>query len=307
MKPDTRFELFEKVLLFYFAILTLLIIFFEPAFGPHYFYILANIGFAAIVITVNFISHQIKGRWGRMLRFFMPLFLFAFMYREAGQLIHLIHQGWFDDTFSFIDQAIFKVNIGLWVEQFDIPVINELMRIGYGSYYFIIISAAIIHFFRSTFEESVKMMTTVTLVFCVSYLLFIIFPTQGPRFYHAHLFRTGMEGLLFSHAQQFIMKMGSYRGGAFPSSHIAATLVVWFSLFKDHKRAFSILTPLIILLILGTLWGRYHYAIDGIAGMVLGLVVWYGYPLISRKTVRTEIQSQHALALVTIEKDVKIK
>jgi len=226
-----------------------------------------------VVITVKNQSEAKTSAVGQFVRFWLPLFLFTFMYEEAGKLIHLINRGWIDPILVHIDQIIFGVNPGLWVEKFDHPLLNEIFRIGYGSYYFIIVIGADILYFKDERQEYVRMLSAVTMAFCLSYLMFIIFPAQGSRFFQADLFHTNMDGLWFSWFQQEIIEIGSFRGGAFPCSHIAVALIVWLSLYKTHRRSFWIIVPFIVLLVLGTVYARYHYAIDGIAGILLALVV----------------------------------
>ncbi|MEJ2052787.1 MAG: phosphatase PAP2 family protein [Calditrichaceae bacterium] len=252
--------------------------------------------FVLIIISVSYLSDRY--RYGWMLAHVLPVLLYTFIYTEAGHLIHLIHTGWFDSFFSLVDKAVFGVNLGLWVEQFDYPWLNEIFRIGYGSYYFLVIFGVLIHFISRNRQNSLRLITTITTAFCISYLLFILFPTQGPRFYHRNLYSTGMDGLFFSSLQKTIIAKGGFQGGAFPSSHIAVSLLVLFSLFKNHRKAFWIFTPFNLLLIIGTVWGRYHYAIDGVAGITLSIGVWYLYQWMEHKYLSGEEDSNIENALI---------
>ena len=266
---------FEKILFGYFATLSLFIIVFSKGSIAYYFYLFVNVFFVGLILFVKKQSEIQPSTFWKLLRYWLPIFLFTFMYEEAGKLIHLINKGWIDPLLVQIDQTIFGVNLGLWVEKFDHPLLNEIFRIGYGSYYFIIIIGAAILYFKDERREYVRMLSAVTLAFCLSYLMFIIFPAQGPRFYLADRLHTNMDGLWFSWLQQKIIEIGSFRGGAFPSSHIAVAIIVWLSLFKKHRTAFIVFTPFVITLILGTVYARYHYTIDGIAGIALAVAIFY--------------------------------
>jgi len=269
-----HFLLFEKILLSYFAILSILIIFFSKPFSNYYLYVLVNWLFSLMVLTVKTQSSTRTSIIWQFARFGLPIFLFTFMYEETGGLIHLIYHGWFDPLLIRIDQTIFGVNLGLWVEKFDHPILNEIFRIGYGSYNFIIINGAAILYFRVERRQYVQMLSAITLIFCLSYLMFILIQAQSPRFFHAHLFHTKMMEILFSWLQQEIMDIGSFRGGAFPSSHIAMAVIVWLSLYKKHLRSFWIMMPFVVLLVLGTVYARYHYAVDGMAGIIMAISIF---------------------------------
>ena len=242
---ELRLFLFEKILVTYLSILTLLVIVFAQPFGKLYGLILLNLLYTMLILNTAYLEQNYSYRVFKFARYWLPVFLFIFLYEETDPLMHLFHPGWFDGFFALIDQTIFSVNLGLWIEQFDYPALNELFRFGYASYYLIIFLGAYVHYFHSELSEYISMLSQVTLAFCLSYLSFIIIPVQGPRFYHADLFSTNMDGLIFSHIQQKIIEWGSLRGAAFPSSHIAVALIIWFSFFRRHRSLFFILTPLL--------------------------------------------------------------
>ena len=275
---------FEKILLIYFLILSLIILIFSPPFASEYKYIFVNIFFFTLILIAAKLHSSYLNKYTKFIRYWLPIFLFTFIYRETYPLIHIIYSGWFDPIFSKWDITIFGVNLGLWIEQFDHPLLNELFRLGYVSYYAIIVVGSGIHYFRGDQGDYEKMLSQVTLAFCISYLMFLLLPTQGPRFYNAPLFSTEMNGLFISHIQKKIIEVAAFPGGAFPSSHIAVVILIWFSFYKKHPITFFVLSVLSILLILGTIWGRYHYAIDAIAGILLAMAIYYSTPLILGKS-----------------------
>jgi membrane-associated phospholipid phosphatase len=60
----------------------------------------------------------------------------------------------------------------------------------------------------------------------------------------------------------------------FPSLHIAVSLFLWLTLLKDYRRLGLLLTPLLVLLWASTIYLRYHYCIDLIAGVCLAVGVF---------------------------------
>jgi membrane-associated phospholipid phosphatase len=271
--------LFEKILYLYFVFLSLLIIIFAEPFGNEYICIAINLLFVIILWSSRRSAQKWHNKWTTFLYYWTPIILFTFMYEEVEPLLHLISNNWCDEYLSLIDQKIFGVNFSLWVEQFDYPFLNEIFTFGYIIYFVIIPVTAAIHYFAGNKSEYAQMLAQVILALCISYILFIFFPAQSPRFYHAHLIQSEMTGLFFSNLEEQIMSLGSYRGGAFPSAHIAVAILCWTSLFRRHRRFFHIMTPFIFLMIIGTIWGRYHYAIDGIAGIFLAFCIHFGFKI----------------------------
>jgi membrane-associated phospholipid phosphatase len=63
-------------------------------------------------------------------------------------------------------------------------------------------------------------------------------------------------------------------GAAFPSSHVAATWVVWIYMYKYKKMYGWIVLPLVIALSLSVVYMQYHYAVDSIAGLFWFLLTY---------------------------------
>ncbi len=58
----------------------------------------------------------------------------------------------------------------------------------------------------------------------------------------------------------------------FPSGHTMMTTVVLLVAFRRERRIFWILLPFAVGLILSTVYCRYHYVVDVLAGLVLAFV-----------------------------------
>ena len=65
------------------------------------------------------------------------------------------------------------------------------------------------------------------------------------------------------------MDFARIRRDVFPSLHVAISFVVWLYAYRNSKKLFWILSPLILSLWLSTLYLRYHYLIDVVAGLIL--------------------------------------
>jgi membrane-bound metal-dependent hydrolase YbcI (DUF457 family) len=72
---------------------------------------------------------------------------------------------------------------------------------------------------------------------------------------------------------QRLLERAAAWGTAFPSSHVAASLVASVSAWRGLKPLGAPLVVLAVLLTLGTVYGQFHYAVDALAGAALAAAV----------------------------------
>ena len=75
------------------------------------------------------------------------------------------------------------------------------------------------------------------------------------------------------------MDFARIRRDVFPSLHVAISFVAWLYAYRNSKRLFWILSPLILSLWLSTLYLRYHYLIDVVAGLILAPLSFCSWPI----------------------------
>jgi membrane-associated phospholipid phosphatase len=148
---------------------------------------------------------------------------------------------------------------------------NEIMMAGYFSYYLLIPVTALTLFFRRQITDLRGMLYSVTTAFVLSYIGFVIFPVEGPRYFFAEQFSAPLEGWFFVPIVGYIIKHGAIHGGCMPSSHVAVALVVLLWTRRALPRLGTILTPIVLVLTIGTGWGRFHYLTDIVAGIIVGI------------------------------------
>jgi membrane-associated phospholipid phosphatase len=78
---------------------------------------------------------------------------------------------------------------------------------------------------------------------------------------------------------------GGARGGAFPSAHASGALVVFLVAWRRQRRLACLLSPIIAGVVMATVYGRFHYALDTVAGLLLAVVVVFSCRrLVDRKS-----------------------
>jgi hypothetical protein len=74
---------------------------------------------------------------------------------------------------------------------------------------------------------------------------------------------------------------GGARGGAFPSAHVSGALVVSLVAWRHQRRLAYLLVPITAGVVIATVYGRFHYALDTLAGAGLAIAVVAAYRYLS--------------------------
>ena len=61
-------------------------------------------------------------------------------------------------------------------------------------------------------------------------------------------------------------------GGAFPSAHVAGSVVTLLCAWRYSRPAGLMLAPVVLGIVVATVYGRYHYFVDLPAGILVGVV-----------------------------------
>ena len=133
------------------------------------------------------------------------------------------------------------------------------------------------HAFRET-------LVSVILTFYIGYIGYVFFPAVGPKFTMAHLFETSLSGSYITDRLSFLMdyEISEYtRRDCFPSLHNGVIFLILLFAFKHQKTYAFIFLPFAIALFISTLYLRYHYFIDMIAGFILATAMFYLGPIIN--------------------------
>jgi membrane-associated phospholipid phosphatase len=199
-----------------------------------------------------------------------------FIFNSLGELISVIHPTRFDIRLIAIDHAIFGVHPTVWMEQLISPALSALLQFAYISYYFIPLLLGIALIARGRFGEFEEALFGILLCFYLSYIGYLLVPAIGPRFTLSHLQTGDLQVPAFIETiQNALNSLEKNKTDAFPSGHTAISLLCLYYAWKEReKKLFSGLVPVVTGLIFSTVYLRYHYVIDVIAGIALtGLTI----------------------------------
>lgn len=219
-------------------------------------------------------THGAEGRVLPFLRVAYPVLLTPLLYTELAYLNQLHVEGYFDTTVQAWEEALFGAQLSVvWAERQPWRWLSELMHAGYFSYYLLIPLSMLFVYARGGTRELHRFTVITGLGFFLCYLVFTVFPVMGPRYLYDQLQGEPARALFFETVHA-IAEGGSSRGTAFPSSHVAATVAGWLACRRVVRRWFWVAAPFVVLLTLGTVYGRFHYAVDALAGLAVAAVAW---------------------------------
>jgi membrane-associated phospholipid phosphatase len=114
------------------------------------------------------------------------------------------------------------------------------------------------------------MMSGLMLVTFLGLLGYILVPAIGPMYSLHDVYTVPLSQPISIFNQQLeFMDLARIRRDVFPSMHVAISFLVWLYAFRNSRLLFWVLSPLILSLWVSTIYLRYHYLIDVVAGLLL--------------------------------------
>jgi len=230
----------------------------------------ASMGAMAALI-VRFVDEK-QNHLHAFIRLLYPALMFTFFYRITGGMMHLVFNEFFDWQVVTFEMMILGFNPTIYIDSHLLNIwVNEILSLCYFSYYLMLPAFLLPVFIKKDYQVLRQFLTATCLTFFVSYLLFSLYPVEGPRWHFASQYINALEGPVFGQIVDYVINNAAVRGGAMPSSHTGIAIVVMMFSFKHYRPFGWMLLPIVIGLAAGTVWGRFHYVSDVIPGAAIGV------------------------------------
>jgi membrane-associated phospholipid phosphatase len=221
----------------------------------------------ALIVTT---SRASESRLLHFARHWYPLPLYIFFFEELQSLVHAIFPRWFDSGLIAFDHALFGVHPSVWLAQFANPALNDYMQFAYMTYFLYLVILPTILYLKRDFAAFWTVMLSTALAHYSVYVIAVIFPIESPFFSLASLNQTQLAGGYATHLIELIEHFGRVHGAAFPSAHVAGSMVAILASWRYRRWLFWLCLPLFVSMCIATVYGRYHYAADVLAGLAVG-------------------------------------
>lgn len=204
---------------------------------------------------------------------FYPIVLIPLVYDSLGFLIPALNPVEKDRWLIAADRAMFGLDPTVWLQRFIWPPLTNVLYLAYATFFFFPLIVGIPLWRRSP-ALGRRFLFTVSLAFYISYTGYALVPAEGPRVGLVHEQTVPLQTTSLSRDVAGTLNgLERNRVDAFPSGHILITGVCLIAAARNVRRVFWGLLPVALLLMVATVYCRYHYVIDVIAGLALVPVV----------------------------------
>jgi membrane-associated phospholipid phosphatase len=227
-------------------------------------------------------DRKTMGKAGDFVHYFSPILFVIVIYESLGDLIQHL-QADVDPRLIQIDLSIFGVQPTLWMQQWIVPWLTDILSLAYLSYYFLPVALIVVLYLKSRTAELDRSVFVLAFGYYVSFIGYILFPAVGPRYAIAHLYTVPLEAsFITDFVRDTLNALEHNKRDCMPSGHTQIVLIVLYLAHRYEKFLFYLFLPIVCALILSTLYLRYHYVIDLLVGMALAILCMIFGPLVHR-------------------------
>lgn len=246
------------------------------------------------LLIIYFVSHygkkneldKRKRSVTRFLRFWYPVFMVFFCFKEIYVIMISAHNVLYDEYLIRIDKWLFGVNPTDFLSQYLNPYAVEFLQIVYGLFYVMPVIYAMELYLWHRYEELKYAIFVVFFGFYLSFIGYLLVPAIGPRFtlYDFHNLNNELQGFFFAEKIRDFINFGESipknipnpqdfaQRDAFPSGHAIMIILITYLSHKIKSNSFYFYLPYSILMLFSTVYLRYHYVIDLIAAVPFVLI-----------------------------------
>lgn len=215
-------------------------------------------------------------------------------------MVHLVNPNDVDATLITWDEYLLGFQPAIYLEQFITPDLTDFMYFSYSSFLIYILLFTMNLYVRKKNVAFRETLVSVILTFYIGYAGYVIFPAVGPKFTMSHLFETSLSGSYITDRLSFLMnyEISEYtRRDCFPSLHNGVIFLILLFAFKHEKIYAYLFLPFAIALFISTLYLRYHYFVDMIAGFLLAIIIFYLGPVMNNHWEKKSSEYKQVWAL----------
>jgi membrane-associated phospholipid phosphatase len=268
----------EWQLILYFSYTSFLALFLEAPASVPAVTLLVN---AAVICGFVYLAWADSFRRGLLLgtiRDWFPLLLTLLAYREMGWFAPKQHTHYYENVWIVVDRwFLYALGVKGAIESLG-PVLPAILELSYSLVYVLApFSMAMLYVYRRR-ERSEIFLSTFVLGVLVAYAQFPLWPSEPPRTVfegqdlpaYLTVFRRFNLGLLGSYGIHL---------SVFPSAHVSGAFASALGMklaLPEKPWIWRLLLAMAVLIATATVYGRYHYFLDALAGASMAALLWAG-------------------------------
>lgn len=225
---------------------------------------------------------RVVGKLPQFTRVLYPALVVPLLYMELDKLSAVAGGRLYDPEILRLEQYLFgEPTPAIWLSQ-KLPWywLSEYLHLCYLSYYPLLFLVALrLYRVAGPSVTSLYLWALQAGTFC-AYTIQMFLPVEGPR----PLFPPLDESLRgpFWELCHYLCGEGAAGAAAFPSGHVTFAMIVLLFTWKYDRDGFDIYSPFCLGLSLCTVYGRFHYAVDALAGTLIAIIFVLSGPTLFR-------------------------
>lgn len=242
-------------------------------FGTAWVEVAVWLGFLMVSLSLVVLTESCDRPWAWRVRLGSYVVLMNAAYFRMGSVVAAIGAVSQDAPLQRLDTLLFGRPLPLYFDASH-RAVSELLSICYFLLFpYILLSCGrqLIRYSRAP-HETRAFYTGLFLVYAIGFIGYLLVPARGPWLAMPTAFPHAIARGWFTAFNQSVVDQNSNRVDVFPSLHVAASA---FMLFFDRRFArwrYRIYLPAAIGLWISTVYLRFHYGVDVLAGGVVALI-----------------------------------
>jgi membrane-associated phospholipid phosphatase len=176
-----------------------------------------------------------------------------------------------DSWLQAADTALFGRPVPLYLERWSHPLLSDAL----SACYFLLFPYLVISVVRRLLAvradsaEACRFFAGLFTVYALGFLGYLLVPAAGAYLVMPGAFASPLVGGWMTHLNDSVVRHGSNRVDVFPSLHIAASAFMLFFDRRFARRRYCVYLIPAIGLWISTVYLRFHYGVDVLAGFAL--------------------------------------
>jgi membrane-associated phospholipid phosphatase len=212
-----------------------------------------------------------------ILRDWFPFVVILMMYYSLfGDATHLLVSHDRDAALMGLDQRLFGFQASIALQRWITPALTSWMKFSYSMHLLYIPIVAGFLYARRPRRQFREMMCGLVVICFFGFLGYLLVPAVGPGVALKSMYTVPLSSSpSVIEWQARLMESARIQRDAFPSMHVGISFLIWIYGGRNSRRLFFLLSPLILSLWVSTLYLRYHYMVDCLAGLALASACFF--------------------------------
>jgi membrane-associated phospholipid phosphatase len=235
-----------------------------PASPDALLYLALLLGGAALVASGPALATEAGGK----LRLAVYPAALTTAYMNMGPALARAGAPLWDAELFRLDRLLMGTTPSLLLQPLVHPLLTDALSLCYGLFipYF---GTSLVWYFLGELSVARRFFAGLIGLYSVGFLGYLLVPARGPYLALADLFTVPLAGGAVSDANATLVALGSNHVDVFPSLHCAASAFI-LAFDRRHSRGrFRLFLVPVVGLWLSTVYLRYHYLVDLVAGFAL--------------------------------------